>query len=175
MNSFITVDADRCIGCRTCEIACAVSHSEGGADSLHGQAFFSPRLRVVRSAKITLPVLCRQCDNAPCANACPTEAIVWNDNSIQVIQNRCIGCKSCAVACPFGAMTVITESTDSTQSYPAKSEALKCDLCSHSETGPACVRVCPTNALRLVDNAAMEKMIKEKRDRTVYDESSVYA
>lgn len=157
MNKFITVNAERCIGCRTCEIACAVAHQEVNLQTVMPKDTFSPRLKVVRSAKITLPVLCRQCENAPCANVCPTEAIALKDNVVIVDQALCIGCKNCAIACPFGAMTVIVQE---------HSEALKCDLCQEVDSGPACVRVCPTEALSIMDEKAVTRMIEQKRRET---------
>lgn len=155
MNKFITVNADRCIGCRTCEIACAVAHSELKLQTLLPKETFSPRLKVVRSAKITLPVLCRQCENAPCANVCPTFAITRQNDLVIVNQALCIGCKECAIACPFGAMTVLLQE---------KSQALKCDLCRDIASGPACVNVCPTNALSIMDQKSMEELIQQKRE-----------
>lgn len=164
MNSMIVAESEKCIGCRTCEIACAVGHGDGYI----APDVFSPRLRVIRGMKVTVPVMCHQCDNAPCANACPTGAIVWSNNSIQVEQEHCIGCKSCAIACPFGAMTVISEEDDLAAGLelPRESQAIKCDLCVDSADGPACVRVCPTNALRLVDSGELNKQILEKQRRS---------
>lgn len=158
MNKFITVNPERCIGCRTCEIACAVAHSELNLQTLLPKETFSPRLQVVRSAKITLPVLCRQCENAPCANVCPTLAITRKGNVIIVDQSLCIGCRNCAIACPFGAMTVITQQ---------ESQALKCDLCVDVATGPACVRVCPTDALMIMDQPTLNDLIQQKRLQTL--------
>lgn len=157
MNKFITVNAERCIGCRTCEIACAVAHSEIKLQTLLPKETFSPRLKVVRSAKITLPVLCRQCENAPCANVCPTEAITRKNDAVIVDQSLCIGCKNCVIGCPFGAMTVLVSED---------SQALKCDLCHEIPTGPACVRVCPTHALSIMDQKSMDQIIREKRETT---------
>lgn len=64
-----------------------------------------------------------------------------------VKQSRCIGCKSCMVACPFGAMQV--------RVVEDRVQALKCDLCAHREGGPACVEACPTHALRCIDPASL--------------------
>ena len=87
--------------------------------------------------------------------ACPNNAIVSEDGCVKVLQERCIGCKSCVVACPYGAMAVVLKevppTADSLFKRPqTKAQALKCDLCRHREAGPACVEVCPTQALRLV-------------------------
>lgn len=50
---------------------------------------------------------CRTCEIAPCANACPTGAIRYLDNCLQVVQSLCIGCKTCSLACPTGALKLM--------------------------------------------------------------------
>ncbi|WP_313773336.1 4Fe-4S dicluster domain-containing protein [Enterobacter huaxiensis] len=142
MNRFITADSEKCIGCRTCEVACVVSHQ--GAVSANT---FTPRIRVVKAGSYTTAVGCHQCEDAPCANVCPTQAIRRYAGVWEVEQARCIGCKSCMVACPFGAMQV--------RAVGNRAQALKCDLCAHREGGPACVEACPTRALSCVDPARL--------------------
>lgn len=142
MNRFIMADAGKCIGCRTCEVACAVAHQ----DDFTAQTFTS-RLRVVKGDAYTTAVGCHQCEDAPCANVCPTHAISRTAGTWLVEQTRCIGCKSCMVACPFGAMQV--------RLVGNRAQALKCDLCAHREGGPACVEACPTHALHCVDPASI--------------------
>ena len=119
-------------------------------------------------SKVTTPVLCRQCEDKPCAMACPNNAIVSEDGCVKVIQARCIGCKSCVVACPYGAMSVVMKevapTADALFKRPqTKAQALKCDLCRHREAGPACVEVCPTQALRLVTPEILETLSRQKQ------------
>ena len=123
MNRFIIADATKCIGCRTCEVACAVSHHENQDCAALSPDEFISRIRVIKDHCWTTAVACHQCEDAPCANVCPVDAISREHGHIFVEQTRCIGCKSCMLACPFGAM----------------------------ETGPACVEACPTKALQCMD------------------------
>jgi Fe-S-cluster-containing hydrogenase component 2 len=145
MNRFIIADASKCIGCRTCEVACVVSHQENQDCAALTPKSFLPRIHVIKGVNVSTATACRQCEDAPCANVCPTHAISRTAGAWLVEQTRCIGCKSCVVACPFGAMQVRLEGN--------KPQALKCDLCVHREGGPACVEACPTHALRCVDPA----------------------
>ncbi|MEB6334901.1 4Fe-4S dicluster domain-containing protein [Serratia rhizosphaerae] len=162
-NQFIVADADKCIGCRTCEIACSLAHND---DALHPHNF-APRLQMVKTFSVSIPVVCRQCENAPCASVCPHDAIVRAEGYWAVIQSRCIGCKSCVVACPFGAIEVTQNSTCS--------EALKCDLCHTQGDGPACIRVCPTHALTLVGERELQRAVADKQRRTACGDAGVYA
>ena len=143
MNRFIIADATKCIGCRTCEVACAVSHQENQDCAALSPDEFISRIRVIKDHSWTTAVACHQCEDAPCANVCPVDAISREHGHIFVEQSRCIGCKSCMLACPFGAMEVV--------SSRKKARAFKCDLCWHRETGPACVEACPTKALQCMD------------------------
>ncbi len=68
MTSFIVASPQACIGCRTCEVACALEHVAPGAE-------FHPRLKVMRLDDLSVPVMCHQCENAPCVGACPTGAL----------------------------------------------------------------------------------------------------
>ncbi|MEH2922049.1 4Fe-4S dicluster domain-containing protein [Samsonia erythrinae] len=165
MNQFVIAEAEKCIGCRTCEIACAVAHSGGQSAQLRPSHFF-PRLKVIKTASISVPVLCRQCENAPCASVCPNDALVRDRDSIQAIQSRCIGCKSCVIACPFGAINVVLPTSDDEQVHLVQSEIHKCDLCVDVAADPSCINVCPTSALRLVTTADLHRQTQEKQQRS---------
>ncbi|WP_437887842.1 4Fe-4S dicluster domain-containing protein [Phytobacter sp. V91] len=143
MNRFIIADSAKCIGCRTCEVACVVSHQQNQDCAALSPGAFSARIRVVKTGSLTTAVTCHHCEDAPCANVCPVSAISRVNGAVQVEQSLCIGCKSCMMACPFGAMEVTLEN--------ARVQALKCDLCLHRENGPACVEACPTSALNCID------------------------
>ncbi|MCL2894458.1 4Fe-4S binding protein [Brenneria tiliae] len=175
MNRFVIADSRKCIGCRTCEVACALSHSDGKA-ALSPENFL-PRLRVVKGLNISTTIQCRQCEDAPCANVCPNGAITHANDCIQVQQEKCIGCKTCVVACPYGAMTVISKPVARISHYQVlgnclKAEAQKCDLCDKRAAGPACVEVCPTKALRMISRDDIQAMIQQKQRRAALDEAA---
>jgi hydrogenase-4 component A len=175
MNRFIVAEPSRCIGCNTCMAACTEVHKAEGL-----QAY--PRLIVTRTQTTTAPVVCRHCEDAPCARVCPVNAITFGTNSVDLNEQTCIGCKMCALACPFGAITPhgttiagvagvrINTPTNSAALDPllawdigVRSVAVKCDLCAFVPSGPACVRVCPTDALFILDGAALVHANDAKR------------
>ncbi len=97
MNFFVIADSRRCIGCFACQAACVENHRRVGL-----QAY--PRLIVTYMPEGTMPVQCRECEDAPCAVVCPVKAIVSKDGAIQLNEALCIGCKMCGLACPFGVI-----------------------------------------------------------------------
>lgn len=173
MNRFIIADPKKCIGCRTCEVACVMAHQADGDLNSLNMNDFSPRIHVVKGYNVSTAVVCRQCEDAPCANVCPNGAISRRDDFIYVSQEKCIGCKTCVVACPYGTMEVVNRTLPRQDGVlttaVTKAEANKCDLCHTRSAGPACVEVCPTEALRCVDPGAMQSMIQEKRRRAALD------
>ena len=123
-----------CMGCHACEVACKQEHALG----------VGPRLiKVIENGPDFIPVYCHHCAKAPCAEACPVDAISRNDEGIVLIdENACIGCRDCIEACPFNAMQF--DEQDET--------AVKCDLCIERLTDkkqPACISVCPTGCISL--------------------------
>ena len=91
MNRFIMADASKCIGCRTCEVACVVSHqAEQDCASLTPDTFL-PRIHVIKGVNISTAAICRQCEDAPCANVCPNGAIKREKGLLHRVQNLCGG------------------------------------------------------------------------------------
>jgi glutamate synthase small subunit-like protein len=123
---------------------------------------FYPRITVIKHPRQNSAVTCHHCEAAPCARSCPNGAITRVDDAVQVNQQKCIGCKSCVVACPFGTMQVLVTSVKG----QVKATAHKCDLCAQRTAGPACVENCPADALTLVNAETLAKMAKARRLRT---------
>lgn len=135
----VFVRLDRCLGCRSCQLACAVEHS---ASKNLFASITEPdrpryRLYVERTHDTNIPLTCRHCDPAPCLEACITGSI-YRDERGMVVQRdeRCVGCWSCLMVCPYGVVGQKRE----------LKVAVKCDRCPDREE-PACVKACPTHAL----------------------------
>ncbi len=136
----IFVRLDRCLGCRSCELSCAVEHSQNKTLACALSERPTPRRRLFvqwAPPDKPVPVLCRHCADAPCMRVCATGAIVRTEQGAVVTRAAaCIGCWACVIVCPFG---VIGRQTKTGKAY-------HCDRCPDRET-PACVEACPTRAL----------------------------
>lgn len=160
MKKHIFVKPELCTGCRSCEIGCAVRHSKG--KTLVSAVLQQPppmkRLFVEQADSLKMPVLCRHCEDAPCVRGCISGCLYKDDNGfVRRHKERCIGCWTCVMLCPFGVIT----------RDPDKHIAVKCDRC-HKYDVPACVESCPTGALYMAD---VEGVGKEKRLRLVLAEA----
>ncbi|AEN65899.1 glutamate synthase, small subunit [Enterobacter soli] len=161
MNRFIMANSQQCIGCRACEVACVMAHND--EQHVLSERHFHPRITVLRSGARKSPVTCHHCENAPCAQSCPNGAISKNHDSVQVNQQKCIGCKACVVACPFGTMEIIVTPLNNGS---VKATAHKCDLCVQRPQGPACIENCPADVLTLATPGVLDNLAKSRRQRT---------
>ena len=166
MNRFIMANSQQCIGCRACEVACVMAHND--EQHVLSERHFHPRITVLKSEGKNSPVTCHHCENAPCAHSCPNGAISKHSDSVQVNQHKCIGCKACVVACPFGTMDIIVTSLDNAS---VKASAHKCDLCLTRSQGPACIENCPADVLTLATPAMLDNLSKARRTRTARREA----
>ncbi len=138
------IDQSRCIGCHACTTACKsenqvpLSVTRTYVKSVEVGVF--PQAR--RAFQVTR---CNQCEDAPCVAACPTRAMYRRpDGIVDFDKSVCIGCKACMAACPYDAIFI----------NPEDHSAEKCNFCAHRlEIGlePACVVVCPAEALLVGD------------------------
>ncbi len=149
----VLVDVERCLGCRSCEIACAVQHSRSRDLFSAIREPDRPRRRVhVEAGVRSFPLQCRHCQDAPCVDACMTGAMHFEaDGRVVNDPDRCVGCWMCLMVCPFGAIT--------TQQQPRL--ALKCDRCPDL-TEPACVSACPTGALTFAEPDVFAQTRRER-------------
>jgi len=134
MSRILFVDLEKCTGCRACELACSMKHhSEYNPVKSRIIVFgFAPTASFI-------PIFCMQCEEAWCRNICPAGAIAKEERDgfkiVKVSEEKCVGCKICMLACPFGDMGFVSE----------KQKVQKCDLC---EGEPACVDACFYGALQ---------------------------
>ncbi|MBU1148389.1 MAG: 4Fe-4S dicluster domain-containing protein [Candidatus Omnitrophica bacterium] len=137
----IYCDIKKCIGCRACEIACAVEHSKS---KKLNEAIKEKPLPVKRrkaeliEKDIIISTGCHHCENAPCIAACMSSAMYKDEKTGQTKhdEEKCVGCWMCIMSCPFGALSRKKEDKI----------IVKCDLCPDRDV-PACVEACPTSAL----------------------------
>jgi Fe-S-cluster-containing dehydrogenase component/formate-dependent nitrite reductase membrane component NrfD len=138
------LDQTRCIGCHACTTACKSENevplgvTRTYVKSVDVGVF--PQAR--RAFQVTR---CNQCADAPCTTACPTGAMFRREDGIvDFDKSICIGCKACMAACPYDAIFI----------NPEDHSAEKCNMCAHridSGLEPACVSVCPTEAILVGD------------------------
>ena len=143
-KGLLVVNADLCVQCLRCESNCTTVN-DGTVSS------YSSRVKITRNLMYNengvglyadleegwnaFPDTCRQCADAPCAQACPVNAIEHNDEGVYVVdEDRCIGCRLCEPACPWAMINI----------NPDTNKAVKCNLC---ET---CIEGCPSGALYIV-------------------------
>jgi carbon-monoxide dehydrogenase iron sulfur subunit len=159
-NRFIYADPDKCIGCINCELACAASHmdieiEEAYLLGLQGVELVS-RNKVIKVDGKTVPMQCMQCPDAPCLEGCPVDIIKFEDNFVKYYEDDCIGCTSCDMVCPYGA--VVMAANKKPDSPVSQMIALTCDLCGGEDGKQACINICPTDAIVLIDYETFNKM-----------------
>jgi carbon-monoxide dehydrogenase iron sulfur subunit len=160
----VMIDIEKCIGCKHCEINCAVKHSKTkNIYTMFSERVLSkPRIFVEMGADgLTFPNRCRHCKPAVCIRVCPTHALYrdMETDSVIIDYKKCIKCDMCAIACPFG---IITFDKRDEVSFDREVN-VKCDNCINGiKEGkqPACVEACKTGALTFVET---NELTKEKR------------
>jgi Fe-S-cluster-containing dehydrogenase component len=145
MKAVLVADPEKCYGCLTCVLQCAF-HKSGltSRSPLSAETLNQARLDVESVRRLAVPVVCQHCEDAPCAEVCPTRAIGRRglDGPVELSGDKCIGCRACVLACPFGMVWM----------NPAGKVAQKCDLCvDRTAAGllPVCVVSCPGGALSM--------------------------
>jgi len=160
----IYVIPSRCVGCKSCEIACAVEHS--ASKDLLTAILESPkpksRVKVTPADNFYVPMRCMHCEDAPCVAVCPTGAMQKTSEGYVICDPlTCIGCRACVIACPFGHPIY----------DPLVKSTIKCDHCLdrvREGVPPACVEACPTGALRYgKTEEVLAEMAKKKAEEFI--------
>jgi Fe-S-cluster-containing dehydrogenase component len=138
----MVIRQDRCIGCQRCLDACVSANRVPGY-GWRTLILEKEDLKAVGQKREYIPILCNQCNNPPCVRTCPTRA-TYKDKTTGIVmmnEKKCIGCKSCMMACPYDA-----------RYYNEERQSIdKCDFCfeerlSKGETNVACAVACPADA-----------------------------
>lgn len=162
----MAVNIDKCIGCRRCLSACQEenhvpedpslyrtwlekytlnSDRELDVEFISETDFYFDQSEIEADRGFFVPKLCNQCANPPCVSICPVNATFRTSSGVILVDSeRCIGCKYCVVACPYGARYL----------HPETKIVDKCNFCYHRITRgltPACVQACPTMARSFSD------------------------
>lgn len=134
----IYVNEDWCLGCHLCEYFCTFANSGEKYMPAIKDSPLSTRVRVEEKDKITFAVSCRHCVEPHCISACISGALSKNaDGVVSVDKTKCVGCGSCVMMCPYGAIEISISHV-----------ATKCELCINNGNGkPACVAHCPNGAI----------------------------
>ena len=134
----VYVNEKWCLGCHLCEYNCAFANSgqKDMARALKDKPIY-PRIRIDEGERITFAVSCRHCTDPLCVKSCISGALTQTDGVITIDKNKCVGCLTCILVCPYGALAQGETGT-----------VQKCELCLTNSCGaPACVTGCPNQAI----------------------------
>ena len=144
----VYVNEEWCLACHLCEYNCAFANSgeENMAYALKGKKIF-PRIHVEGDDKISFAVSCRHCTDPICVKSCISGALSQTDSVIRVDHEKCVGCLTCILVCPYGALA------------PGEDGIMqKCELCLTNSCGaPACVTGCPNHAIVYEERTEVEQ------------------
>jgi Fe-S-cluster-containing dehydrogenase component len=141
----LSIDLERCTGCRACEAACKLENRLGEG-MFRNRVFWIPPATDEERFEFVVTV-CQQCRRPACLRACGAAAITKDPNTgvVNIDHTQCTGCQECVLACPYGAISFDER----------RHKAEKCNLCddrrSSGRGGPACAAACPGRAIEFGD------------------------
>ncbi|MFQ6092010.1 MAG: 4Fe-4S dicluster domain-containing protein [bacterium] len=146
MEKVLSVDADLCTGCRSCEAICSLVH-----EGVCSPRFSRIAIETWGEVAVHIPMICQRCIDPVCEQVCPTKARKEDAKTGAVITDEaiCVGCESCVYACPYAAPKI----------HPLTGKTITCDLC---DGEPQCVSVCTAGALSFIP---VERVVLQKRRR----------
>jgi carbon-monoxide dehydrogenase iron sulfur subunit len=163
MKKVVVADARKCYACLACVLECAYHKAGAPSDAPPSAELLSRANLFIEGIEgQAVPILCHHCEDAPCMTVCPSGAISRSDPEAPVTVNpaRCIGCKACVMACPFGVMRMTHDGR----------AAVKCDLClDRTQVGelPRCVASCRSRALSLKTLDEVEREARRRAARAI--------
>jgi DMSO reductase iron-sulfur subunit len=175
----LVIDMKRCVGCRTCTVACKMENNVPlGIARMrvydpHGNLHFDRPLGNYPNLKLFwTPVPCQHCEDAPCVKNCPSGALHYRaDGIVDLDKDKCIGCRYCAWVCPYDVPQFDAEAGVSD----------KCNLCAHRlDKGeePMCVKCCPSRAIRFGDlndpDSEVSKLISKRSSKVLAPEQGTH-
>ena len=160
-------EVKKCLGCKSCEIACSIAHSGTGElfSAIKEEVLSLPRKKVLHFKDKNYPVSCRHCKDPKCVDACMAAALIYDKEKGMVVhdESRCVGCWMCVMVCPYSAIrpnikTKIPLRCDKCKDVPRSSS--KSEAALKEERGEdelSCVRACPTQAIIWQEEISVEK------------------
>ena len=134
----IYVNEKWCLGCKLCEYNCAYANIGGKAMYLAlKDKIIRPNIKIEEKGNVTYAVSCRHCKEPLCEKSCIASAIHCENGVKEIDKSKCIGCYTCVLVCPYGALSISDSGV-----------MQKCELCITNSCGkPACVKGCPNGAI----------------------------
>ena len=134
----VYVNEQWCLGCHLCEYYCAFANSgERNMAKALKNLKIHPRIQIEEHQGISFAVSCRHCEEPLCVQSCISGALTREDGVVRIDPDVCVGCFTCVLVCPYGAISPSGESA-----------VQKCELCvEHADGRPQCVAGCPNNAI----------------------------